>query len=104
MATFTRRLTPEGSPSITATFVANGGAHIVVEAYGAQYSRNVKKHGHVTHREAAVLMKVSRETIWRWTRSRVLTPFTLRDVQVVALSELHQIAAQRGAGAPAKKS
>lgn len=104
MAIFTRRLTPEGSPSITATFVANGGAQIVVKAYGARYSRNVKRNGHVTHREAAALMQVSRETIWRWTKSGVLTPFTMQDVQVVSLSELHQLATQRGAGEPPRKS
>ena len=80
-------LADENEP-IAAEWLPHQGARVFVSYKGARYSREIPKNGYVTHSEAGALLRVRRETVWRWVQGNKLTGFEIRGVQVVSLSEL----------------
>lgn len=82
-------LAEENEP-IAAEWLPNQGARVFVSYKGARYSREIPRNGYVTHSEAGALLRVRRETVWRWVQAGKLEAHEIRGIQVVSLSELRQ--------------
>lgn len=74
----------------------NGSASMVLWYRGAQYTRKVPKTGLVTHSEAAALLKVRRESVWRWVQAGKLKGYKVRGANVVSVAELRQFGMTNG--------
>lgn len=72
------------------------GARVMISFRGARYHRDIPNTGYVTHSEAGALLRVRRESVWRWVQAGKLGGKTLRGVQVVSLSELRKFGAANG--------
>lgn len=72
------------------------GARVYVSYRGARYHRDIPEYGFATHSEAGALLRVRRETVWRWVQAGKLKGKPLRGVQVVSLSELRKFGVLNG--------
>lgn len=86
---------------LRAKWLKDGGAKVAIGYRGAWYERTVERHGFVTHSEAGALLRVRRETVWRWVQSGKLKPRQIRGVQVVSLAELREFGLRNGYLVPA---
>ena len=86
---------------LRAAWLKDGGAKVSVNYRGAWYERKIPRNGYVTHSEAGALLRVRRETVWRWVQSGKLKPFQIRGVQVVSLAELRELGLRNGYPVPA---
>lgn len=67
----------------------------MVSRTGMQYTREVKRGGYVTQREAAKLLKVSVMTVNRWVRNGLLRSTMRKGVSVIAVREVIALADYR---------
>jgi hypothetical protein len=81
-----------GSPT---QWLAGGGARVAVTVRGFTYWRDIEPDGFANHNEAAALLRVNRETIWRWVQAGRLTNYTLDETLVVHLGELLRLRDQQ---------
>ncbi len=72
------------------------GARVMVAYRGARYHRDIPNSGYVTHSEAGALLRVRRESVWRWVQAGKLEGRMVRGVQVVSLSELRKFGVANG--------
>lgn len=86
---------------LTGKFQRDGGAIMVLWYRGAQYTRKIPKNGLLTHSEAGALLKVRRESVWRWVQARKLTPYKIRGVNAVSIAELRKFGIANGYLIPA---
>ncbi len=63
---------------------------------GARYHRDIPNAGYVTHSEAGALLRVRRESVWRWVQAGKLAGKVVRGVQVVSLLELRAFGVANG--------
>ena len=86
---------------LTGKFQRDGGAIMVLWYRGAQYTRKIPKNGLLTHSEAGALVKVRRESVWRWVQAGKLKAYKVRGVHAVSLAELRKFGIANGYLIPA---
>lgn len=87
----------DSTPStLRGSFQKDGGAVMSLGYRGAQYTRKIPKNGLVTHSEAGALLRVARESIWRWVQAGKLRGWKVRGVNVVSIAELKEFGIQNG--------
>ena len=77
-------------------WLKDGGAEMVLWYRGARYTRKVPKNGLMTHSEAAAMLRVRRESVWRWVQAGKLRGFKARGANVVSISELRDFGLKNG--------
>lgn len=81
---------------LSGKWLKDGGAEMVLWYRGAKYTRKIPKTGLLTHSEAAVLLRVRRESVWRWVQAGKLRSYTVRNVNVVSIAELRKFGSKNG--------
>ena len=77
-------------------WLKDGGAEMVLWYRGAQYTRKIPKNGLMTHSEAAAMLRVRRESVWRWVQAGKLRGFKARGANVVSIAELREFGLKNG--------
>lgn len=80
----------------TAVVVSRTAVLKMTSRTGMQYTREVRRSGYVTQREAAKLLKVSVMTVNRWVRNGTLRSITRKGVSVIAVRDVVALADNRG--------
>lgn len=94
---------PQPADVLKGKWLRDGGAEMVLWYRGAQYARKIPKNGLMTHSEAAAMLRVRRESVWRWVQAGKLRGFKVRGANVVSIAELREFGSKNGYLFPASK-